>query len=95
MGLIPNLLVAPPPAAPPLPALVPVPPDPTTAAKPWRRVGLLADACLDTGQTEEGLHTIAEALGHVAQTGEQQTETEADGSGRQTPDRSRGSGFRL
>jgi predicted ATPase len=32
-------------------------------------LGLLADACLDTGQAEEGLRTIAEALGHVAQTG--------------------------
>jgi class 3 adenylate cyclase/predicted ATPase len=32
-------------------------------------LGLLVDACLDTGQTEEGLRTIAEALGHVAQTG--------------------------
>jgi predicted ATPase len=32
-------------------------------------LGLLADACLDTGQAEEGLRAIAEALGHVAQTG--------------------------
>src|SRR6516162_8883386 len=32
-------------------------------------LGLLADACLDTGEAEEGLRTIAEALGHVAQTG--------------------------
>jgi class 3 adenylate cyclase/predicted ATPase len=32
-------------------------------------LGLLAEACRDTGQTEEGLRVIAEALGHVAQTG--------------------------
>jgi class 3 adenylate cyclase/predicted ATPase len=32
-------------------------------------LGLLADACLDTGQAEEGLRTIAEALDHVAHTG--------------------------
>jgi predicted ATPase len=32
-------------------------------------LGLLADAFLDTGQAEEGLRTIAEALDHVARTG--------------------------
>jgi len=32
-------------------------------------LGLLADACLDTGQAEEGLRVVAEALDHVAQTG--------------------------
>jgi predicted ATPase len=32
-------------------------------------LGLPAEACLDTGQTEEGLRAIAEGLDHVAQTG--------------------------
>ncbi len=32
-------------------------------------LGLLAEACRDTGRTEEGLRAIAEALDHVAQTG--------------------------
>jgi predicted ATPase len=32
-------------------------------------LGLLAEACRDTGRTEEGLRVIAEALDHVAQTG--------------------------
>jgi predicted ATPase len=32
-------------------------------------LGLLAEACRDTGQTEEGLRVIAEAFDHVAQTG--------------------------
>jgi predicted ATPase len=32
-------------------------------------LGLLAEACRDTGETEEGLRVVAEALDHVAQTG--------------------------
>jgi predicted ATPase len=32
-------------------------------------LGLLAEACRDTGQTEEGLRAIAEAFEHVARTG--------------------------
>jgi predicted ATPase len=32
-------------------------------------LGLLADACLNTGQAEEGLRVVGEALDHVAQTG--------------------------
>ena len=32
-------------------------------------LGLIAEACRDTGQPEEGLRVIAEALDHVAQTG--------------------------
>jgi class 3 adenylate cyclase/predicted ATPase/DNA polymerase III delta prime subunit len=32
-------------------------------------LGLLAEACRDTGQTEEGLRVVAEALDHVARTG--------------------------
>jgi class 3 adenylate cyclase/predicted ATPase len=32
-------------------------------------LGLLADACLDTGQAEEGLRVVGQALDHVAQTG--------------------------
>jgi predicted ATPase len=32
-------------------------------------LGLLAEACRDTGQTEDGLRVIAEAFDHVAQTG--------------------------
>jgi predicted ATPase len=32
-------------------------------------LGLLAEACRDTGQAEEGLRVVAEALDHVAQTG--------------------------
>jgi class 3 adenylate cyclase/predicted ATPase len=39
-------------------------------------LGLLAEACRDTGQTEEGLRAIAEALDHVAQTGIVYYETE-------------------
>jgi predicted ATPase len=35
---------------------------------PAHWLGLLAEACLDTGQAEEGLHGIAEALDHVRQT---------------------------
>jgi predicted ATPase len=32
-------------------------------------LGLLAEACCDTGQAEEGLRVVAEALDHIAQTG--------------------------
>ncbi len=32
-------------------------------------LGLLAEACRDTGRAEEGLRVVAEALDHVAQTG--------------------------